>query len=277
MERIAMQSRNHQSERELTERLAVVGRHLQAVRQEQGLSLDNVAVKTLIPKRILIALEAGDLKQLPEPVYIQGFVRRYAEAVGMPPTELAIAPVLNTTDKAARHGRRFFVSPQLRPLHLYLIYTAVVFVAVSGLSKLLTQPTYQQKLGIAIAPASTLDPVMPSASADKVFKPNSASMAELPSEPKSGKPIRLGVTLVSQSWLRVVVDGKTDFEGVLSEGTERLWEADRQITLRAGNAGGVVVNLNNGLSKPLGAPGSVEEVTFGASSDSAKLANSDEG
>lgn len=274
-----MQNKSYQFERELAERLSGVGQHLQAIRQEHGLSLDDVAIKTLIPTRILKALEAGDLKQLPEPVYIQGFIRRYAEAVGMKPADFAIADnPIGSSDQPKRQPGQFSTSPQLRPLHLYFVYTAVVVAAISGLSNLLTQPSYQQKLGLTAAPiAITNSGVVSLSPTAKPVKPQSTQSAGRSPETTSDKPVRIGVTLVSQSWLRVVVDGKTDFEGVLSEGTQRLWEADRQITLRAGNAGGVVVNLNNGTAKPLGEPGSIKEVTFGTSSESATLPDSNEG
>jgi hypothetical protein len=80
--------------------------------------------------------------------------------------------------------------------------------------------------------------------------------------------------MTSQSWVRVVVDGKIEFEGVLSEGTAREWEASKQLILRAGNAGGVMVSLNNGVAKRLGEPGAVEEVTFGSNTSTARLPSS---
>jgi cytoskeletal protein RodZ len=51
-----------------------LGAYLQQLRQKQRISLETVAKKTLIPVRLLAALEIGNTKQLPEPVYIQGFI-----------------------------------------------------------------------------------------------------------------------------------------------------------------------------------------------------------
>lgn len=89
--------------------------------------------------------------------------------------------------------------------------------------------------------------------------------------PAPQKSVRVGLTMTSQSWVRVVVDGKTEFEGVLAEGTQRDWEANKQLVLRAGNAGGVMVSFNNGAAKRLGEPGSVEEVTFGSNAQTNAL------
>jgi hypothetical protein len=44
----------------------------------------------------------------------------------------------------------------------------------------------------------------------------------------------------------------------------RTWQANRELTVRAGNAGGVYVAVNNANAKQLGQPGKVEEVTYRA-------------
>ncbi|HEY9734819.1 MAG TPA: DUF4115 domain-containing protein, partial [Trichocoleus sp.] len=79
---------------------------------------------------------------------------------------------------------------------------------------------------------------------------------------QSNRPIRVETTLTDQSWLRVVADGKTQFEGILQQGENRTWTADQQLTVRAGNAGGVVVSYNEGQAQALGKPGMVAEITY---------------
>lgn len=65
------------------EQLQSIGAHLRQVRQEQGLSLDVLANQIFIRPALLQALETGHGDQLPEPVFIQGFIRRYADALGL--------------------------------------------------------------------------------------------------------------------------------------------------------------------------------------------------
>jgi hypothetical protein len=48
----------------------------------------------------------------------------------------------------------------------------------------------------------------------------------------------------------------------LQPGETRLWTADQALTIRAGNAGGVLVSFNEGQAETLGQPGMVKEVTF---------------
>jgi hypothetical protein len=62
--------------------------------------------------------------------------------------------------------------------------------------------------------------------------------------------------------LRITSDGNTEFEGILQPGETRSWTADEALTIRAGNAGGVLVSFNDGQAETLGQPGMVKEVTF---------------
>jgi cytoskeletal protein RodZ len=101
--------------------------------------------------------------------------------------------------------------------------------------------------------------------------PNAAPGAPDPSPAATDKPVQVEVTMTAQSWLRVVVDGKTEYEGVMAEGTQRVWAAESQLTVRAGNAGGVMLAYNNGQAEPMGEPGAVREVTFAPPQNSASL------
>jgi hypothetical protein len=82
------------------------------------------------------------------------------------------------------------------------------------------------------------------------------------------------MTLTAQSWLRIDVDGKTEFQGIMPEGTQKTLMADNQLTIRAGNAGAVLLAYNNEQAQPMGAPGAVEEKTFSTDQRAARIPNS---
>ncbi len=71
------------------EQLKKIGAYLRQLRQEQAKSTEEIATKTFIPSRLLKALEEGETEQLPEPIFIQGFIRRYAEALNLDGMTLA--------------------------------------------------------------------------------------------------------------------------------------------------------------------------------------------
>lgn len=94
------------------------GRRLRAERERRQIALDTIAATTKIRTLILARLEAGDASLLPRGVLGRGYVRQYAEAVGLPPESViaefsqlfeqasAIAPGGELRMTLARDARR---------------------------------------------------------------------------------------------------------------------------------------------------------------------------
>ncbi|MEO1067745.1 MAG: RodZ domain-containing protein [Cyanobacteria bacterium J06638_6] len=240
------------------EQLLELGTLMQSARQYQGQTLEAMATKTLIRPSLLAAIEQGDLDGLPEPVYIRGLIRRYGDALQLDGETLA-----SQFFTPRRHERRSWQeSPaaQLRPLHLYGAYFMLLITAISGLSYVLRQTAPEATMLPPLAPLSEVEPnSSPVASAT-----NAPAESPAPADPQA--PIKVKMTLTSQSWLRITSDGTTEFEGILQSGDTRLWLADQALTIRAGNAGGVMVSYNDNQAEALGQPGMVREVTFSSES-----------
>ncbi len=69
--------------------LAQIGAFLRENRESQGKSLEDIAIRTYIRPQLLSGIETGDPDQLPEPIFVQGFIRRYAETLGLQGTEIS--------------------------------------------------------------------------------------------------------------------------------------------------------------------------------------------
>jgi cytoskeletal protein RodZ len=253
-------------QQEQVERLMQIGAYLRHVREEEVLSLEEVSARTLIQPRLLKAIEEGKLHQLPEPVYVQGFIRRYAEALGLEGAEFAEAFPAERSLHVAQASWKDSPAAQLRPLHLYIAYIALIMASVSLLSLIVgrsapnnaTAPVGVNTTSQAITPATSSPALTTASSAQNAVTPT----RNTPKRPASGKPVQIDVKLTAQSWLEVEVDGEVKLAEVLAEGTEQTWAAEKQIRVRAGNAGGVLVTHNDGKPTQMGVPGAVEEKTF---------------
>jgi cytoskeleton protein RodZ len=65
------------------EQLQRISEQLKQAREQSGIALEEIAAKTYIPLRLLRAMDEGKFERLPEPVFIQGFIKRYADEVGL--------------------------------------------------------------------------------------------------------------------------------------------------------------------------------------------------
>ena len=68
-----------------------VGAQLRAAREAKGISVDEMAARSRIPKRHLENLEADNWEKLPAPTYAAGFAKSYAQMVDIDPAWAAQA------------------------------------------------------------------------------------------------------------------------------------------------------------------------------------------
>lgn len=268
---------NHQNiVSEPQKKLKEIGINLASVRLAKGISLAEVAAKTMISQRLLKAIEAGNLEELPEPVYTQALINKFADAIGASELKLDFQPTVtvssNTVSTSSSEKknteRKPLIDLQLRSLHLYLLYIFLVGISVKGITALVEPP-------VAIEPVTEKesaekdknlnqelhqDIVPDSVPVQQSKKPQSTP--QLVSQPMNTDVVTVGIDLQERCWLKVLVDGKIAFEGTLPKGTQRNWTGKEQVTIRAGNAGGVGITFNNGQRKVLGERGKVEEITY---------------
>ena len=67
-----------------------LGEFLRAERQAQGITLEQISADTRISMDMLRAIEHGNVEQLPAPVLIKGFLKAYAEKIGLDPEEVIV-------------------------------------------------------------------------------------------------------------------------------------------------------------------------------------------
>lgn len=247
-------------------KLKELGDYLREVRLHRGLTVAIVSQRTRIQERLIRAIESADIQELPEPIYIQALIHRIGDAVGVEGKTLAAAFPTQPNLRAIKPSWKPVRKPWMRPFHLYLVYVGVMIGLVSGLSLVVRSPSPQltQTEGEPNVAATTPN--------SELTNSSSAQPAVQVAKP-APEPDKVTVTmkLEEASWVRIVADGDVQFEGTLTKGEERTWQADEELTVRAGNAGAVVVKINNAAeAKPLGDPGSVQTVTYQPSMTSAE-------
>lgn len=269
------------------EQLKEIGKYLLQVRQDKSIRIEEVALKTNIRLACLKALEAGKFEELPEPVYIQGFIRRYGDAIGLDGNALAnsftinIIPanpnINNNTKKDSQNSDK----KQNLNIPLFIPYLLLLAVASIGLVYVLNPKLIvetfasfgkQQNTVSTTKQEATPSPVLSSPQVESQTPQQNPvsttqeatptpSLAVAPAESTTNN-VEVTLELQDKSWLRVTADGKTEFVGELTKGERRTWTAEKQLSVRSGNAGAVLVTVNDRPTTPLGNPGAVKEVTF---------------
>ncbi len=111
-----------------------LGDILRETRQEQQLSQNEVAKELLLKPEILDAIEIGDWESLPDPAYVRGFIKNYAQLLGLDSIRLLALYRAEYDEKKFpkklslyRTKKGFMFTPnKLAPL--IFILTAIAFV-----------------------------------------------------------------------------------------------------------------------------------------------------
>ncbi|NJL45898.1 MAG: helix-turn-helix domain-containing protein [Leptolyngbyaceae cyanobacterium SM2_3_12] len=277
------------------EQLQAIGAYLRQVRQEQGLSLDAVANQIFIRPALLQALETGQGVDLPEAVFIQGFIRRYGEALGLNGQELsqefAVTPVelMSTPDllekaqpngagrtdasltptphrgeKAApiavsQPGSRKSLLPLLGALGALTLALGLLFWGLFGRNN---APSTTN--GTSPSAAVTPEPVTPEPEGSAPTEPAEEILEplDLGANAAQEAPIVVEASLSDRAWLSVVADGETVYEGTAESGLRETWTAQDTLVVTTGNAGGVELAVNGDEPVALGGNGAVRTLTF---------------
>jgi cytoskeletal protein RodZ len=255
------------------EKIQQLGSHLKQRRQARSMSLEGVSAKTRISSRLLQAIEQAEVEALPQSVYLKGLLKRYADALELNGSELAEQFPPGDVLEGLTPSWQHIPSSKPRSLPLYFSYVFALVSAISGLSYWFQRnPAEVPQIGDREPQDNRIvsedSPVHAEKRATPTVPEQSQPVASISATQRQAdaKPVVVDITLKDECWLQIVADGKTQFEGILKKGEKRTWDAQEELVIRAGNAGGVVIAFNNEQAKPLGAPGQVETVTYQAPS-----------
>jgi len=84
--------------------MATFGEELRRERELRSITLREVAQATKINLRYLEALEINDFEHLPGGLFNRGFVKAYAEVIGVDPEAMVNAYLLEEQSQAGQHG-----------------------------------------------------------------------------------------------------------------------------------------------------------------------------
>ncbi len=267
--------------------LNTIGQKLKSAREAQGLTLVQVHERTKIPLHHLQAIDAGDGEDLPEPVYVSGFLKRYAECVGLD------GQVLGDEYKRSLEGsgRR---QNKAAPLPMYAtseyiskskikvstpsfktwMFNFVIVIVMVGL----LYYVFGQQNSLINQPDPSLLPLREST--NRLAPANMPANAGQPAATTAAQPPeksnRVSLSSTKHVWVEVkkLSSGENVFNGYMEQGDRRDFEDPQGIWVRAGNGGSLSVE-SQGKIEPFGLEGKVTDRSFATGGPTSTTAATD--
>ena len=272
---------------------AEIGRLLEHKRKERSLTLEEVEQATKIRKRYLTALERDDYAILPDAVYARGFLKTYANYLGLDGE--ALSRQLKSSTKTRRErGINYNPRPQsdferplitpsgLRGVKKRKVYTSAIMtllVAVLALAAVIgalyivgrgaqvskegnpssgeSPPRQEQQNEAGREKAPEAGP----AKRDAVGSKDTVGGEKKPAVAKQSAPpdtLRVLVNVRERpSWILIRTDGTAAYEQVAQPGFSKTFEAEQRLFIKCGDAGAVRVEINGQDAGALGGAGEI--------------------
>lgn len=249
-----------------------LGETLRQARLDKSVSLADAARDTRIRRSYLEALEAEDVASLPPPVYTRGFLRTYAEYLGLNAqamVDLYQPPARREPSPPLRPAVPHLAIPRQIPLRpvMYGI-SGIVFVAAMGFAwnwyqdvqHTLNQgdTSLRARVGTPTPGGARLPTPFPIALASP-----SPTPAPTPEPTVTPTPEIEGILVefrtTSRVYVEAAVDGKQVVAETLAPGTERsLPLAQNSVIMRTSNGSAVDITVNGVHQDPQAATDPVE-------------------
>lgn len=248
---------------EVEKTVETLGDRLRKAREAKGLSIEDLHDITKIRVVYLASMEEGRFQELPGNVYIRGFIRSVARAVGEADDELVAEydriykqsaieqgkpEILEGAETQERHkaGKG---TPLVAVIGIIII-ASLIFVAMLGRPGNMRDPDTTSVLAVE-------DSLRSDSQTESVVEEDfqGGSVQDMTDTLTANHELRAVIT--ERCWVRVICDGERVFEGTLRPGEARVWNANNDIRVRIGNAGGIDITYN-GVHK--GSPGKSGDV-----------------
>jgi cytoskeletal protein RodZ len=260
------------------------GASFKQARESKGISLNQIATETRISTRFLSAIENEEFYLLPGGIFNRGFVRAFAEKVGLDadqavadyerlaevhPPELVSPPEPAPARKKGRHLYPVAVGALAIVIVIFYVVTRESGQTAQTASAPPSAPVAPSQAAPTTAPAAEPTPSVTPPETAPQTTPSAHEPAPHPSSPPATPPpapktgLTLAVEAHEQTWIKVVADGNPVDPGeVLESGTTRKFTAQNSISISIGNAAGLSLKLNDKPMKPLGKSGQVRELNI---------------
>lgn len=253
------------------------GRYLQSIRIERGISLRAVAQETRIRPETLHFIEEENHRRLPDEVYVKGFLRAYAKAIGADADEavqrynsrLAVKRRIALSEADLYRSGGAFWRRLLLALGAVLCLIVATLYAVSAWREHsppkpevatetteapAAEPAPEKQAAVSTAPAiekaaptpanepGPAPAMEPAAGSDAPALDAAAKTAA--ASPAAPDKLRLTIDTIEETWLKIIVDDQRPKQYRLYPGDHIELEGARNFNLLIGNAAGVRLDLN---------------------------------
>jgi len=274
--------------------LEQIGQKLKNARETNGLTLGQIFDRTKIPINHLQSIDNGLVDELPEPVYVAGYIKRYADCVGLngqslsdeyrrhsggstgngnksnggpafTATRMVSQPVIMSAPASFRHSSDVRAPNFLKQGLWYVFLVLIVLCIMSFMF------TWQNNNIASQDPTNLLprnyrsvggNTLLPNQQVTQPAQQSQATQTPAPPNPADSEAA-VSVSASQHVWVEIssVSTGQNLYNGFMERGERKDYKDGQGIRVHAGDGSRLTI-ASNGKTETLGAPGKISEKVF---------------
>lgn len=202
--------------------IAQIAQTLKERRAARSLTLEKVTQNIKIRKQYLQAMENGAWNELPGEVYVRGFVKRYAQYLGLDGEKL-MAPYLKVSNSHPPETVGASSTHNSDSGRIQWTWVVLAGIFLIGFIKVIKQ---ERSVPVKPVPQVKTQAPQPAAKTEAAAKPGEKTVPLIPHEIAVFSPFPL--------WLRVTAAEKS-FEGFVPQNSTWVWRGEGEFSIRLGH------------------------------------------
>ncbi len=216
------------------------GSYLRFKRIQNELTIDKISEHTNISTDVIELIENEDHKNLPEEVFVKGFLRLYAKELGIDENEIVSKYYTNLTKyrnalKADISIIKYDKDFWKRIISIVLVFATLVYASTQIL--------------FVTEDSETLDQTNVKTTKKKEIK-------------KEKNLLELKIKAIEDTWLKIIIDDQPHKEYTLSTGDSIVLKATKSYNVMIGSATSVIISFNGKPVATYGRSGQVLNVVL---------------
>lgn len=268
-----------------------IGTSLRQRREGLGLNLDEIERHTYVRKHYLESLESGQFEHLPSSVQARGMLNNYAHFLDMDVDALLLEfagglqaqlserqPKPETLSKPKPSFKfvlpasvRRILSPDILVGGGVLILLVIFAIWGTGRIIRLSAASTPQPTAPSISDILLSSPVTGDAASTSTTGPGSETVTleagatlEVTLPPAGEGPVQVVLVAARSAWVKVIVDGKVEFEGRVISETAYAYDGNTQIEVVTGDGSAISIIYNQSNLGAMGAYGEIVDRIYTA-------------
>ncbi len=258
--------------------METLGEHLKRRREEQGITLEDIESVTKISLAYLRDIEEDRFDSLPAPIFTLGFLRQYAQCIGLDPEDVVLRYRLEVRKEGAPSPEEMAGKSWSIKRRAFWILLAMLGGLVFLWVFLSPGDTRKQERVRSIRFPRTTERELKKQQLRQELNMGSGSAEQgngLPggaTQPREGTqatnrfqdtgPVALTLQAVRETRVTVILDGQAAQSQLLRAGDRVSWQANKSIQLEIGNGDAVRIFYQGEVYEQLGQKGEVVHIMF---------------